>query len=160
MSPMLFTLYIDKLINEIIAKKVGCYIGNVCSAVFVYADDIILLAPTRKAMQILLKTCEEFRKDYGIMFNPDKCECILFGKSEINMNLIFEGRLLKFGHKVKHLGHVLCCSDDIFDTDVVINDLKVRTNIIMSQFSFLDMDSRIKLINTNCSSYYGSQLMN
>ena len=76
------------------------------------------------------------------------------------MNLIFEGRLLKFGRKVKHLGHVLCCSDDIFDTDVVINDLKVRTNIIMSQFSFLDMDSRIKLFNTNCSSYYGSQLMN
>ena len=29
---------------------IGCYIRRICSAIFVYADDIILLSSTRKAI--------------------------------------------------------------------------------------------------------------
>ena len=62
--------------------------------------------------------------------------------------------------KVKHLGHVLCNSDNIFDFSPMIYDIKSRTNGILSNFNFLSVDARIKIFNTNCTSYYGSQLIN
>ena len=54
-SPLLFTVYTDAL-----RSKVDCHIGNKNASIFVYADDIILLSPTRSAMQTLLGTCESF----------------------------------------------------------------------------------------------------
>ena len=54
-SPMLFTLYIDELISRILMAGVGCYIGKVCSAVFVYADDIILQVQQEDQCRLCLK---------------------------------------------------------------------------------------------------------
>ena len=48
MSPLLFTVYMDNLICDIINERVGCFIGNTCSCIFVYADDVILLAAKTK----------------------------------------------------------------------------------------------------------------
>ena len=80
MSPLLFTLYMDNLITNITKADVGCYVGNICSCIFVYADDVILLAPTRKSMQLLLDKCEQFGEEFGLSYNPDKCETVVFGK--------------------------------------------------------------------------------
>ena len=59
-SPLLFTVYTDALIDTVLRSKVGCHIRNKNASIFVYADDIILLSPTRSAMQTLLGTCESF----------------------------------------------------------------------------------------------------
>ena len=159
MSPVLFTLYIDKLISNVIQAGVGCHIGGICSAIFVYADDIILLAPTRRAMQALLDKCEQFGAEYGITYNPDKCESIVFGE-QVNIQLTLCNKILKMVDKVKHLGHCLSNSREIFSLAPMISDIKTRTNVILSQFRFLNVDSRKKLFNTNCTSYYGSNLAN
>ena len=42
----------------------------------------------------------------------------------------------------------------------MITDLKCRTNGILCNFSFLSVDARVKIFNANCSSFYGSQLIN
>ena len=150
---------VDVLITKLINTNVGCYIGNVCSAVFVYADDIILLSPTRRAMQILLDVCESFGTDYDLTFNPDKCEAIKFGDENVPVKLRFCRAELEFVSKVKHLGHVLTNAKYIFDGHSMIADMKCRTNSILSNFRFLSVDARIKNFNANCSSYYGSQLI-
>ena len=159
MSPLLFTLYVDILIKRLLSINVGCYIGSVCSAVFVYADDIILLSPTRKAMQILLDSCESFGTEYDLLFNPDKCEAILFGDGDVPLLLRFCGAQLGAVNRVKHLGHVLTNTKYIFEESSMITDMKCRTNGILCNFRFLSMDSRVKIFNANCSSYYGSQLL-
>ena len=78
-SPCLFIIYIDYLITRINNTGVGCYIGNKCSSIFVYADDVILLAPTKSSMSRLLTVCEEFETEFGLKFNVDKCEVINLG---------------------------------------------------------------------------------
>ena len=48
-SPVLFCLYIDGLLQSLADLGVGCTIGEVFVGVLAYADDIVLLAPTPNA---------------------------------------------------------------------------------------------------------------
>ena len=48
LSPVLFCIYFDELINELQTAKYGCYIGFCFVGVLAYADDLVLLARTRQ----------------------------------------------------------------------------------------------------------------
>ena len=47
LSPCIFALYMDELLEELRKLGVGCHIGNVFFGAAGFADDIILLAPSR-----------------------------------------------------------------------------------------------------------------
>ena len=161
-SPILFTIYTDKLIEKIIQSGMGCYAGDCASSALMYADDIVLLAPTRSAMQHLLYLCEEFGTEFKLTFNPDKCETILFGRlnnSNVGLNLFFNNILIPVKCPVKHLGHLILNNRHLYDLKNTISEIRTRTNIIMSNFSFLSTDSRICIFNSNCNGSYGCELV-
>jgi len=54
LSPYLFAVFVDGIIDKIKHCGIGCYVGRSCLAVFLYADDILLLAPTVAALHKLL----------------------------------------------------------------------------------------------------------
>ena len=58
MSPYLFAIYIDGLVDKIRNCAFGCYIRNVCMAILLYADDILLIAPSVTSFQMLLHICD------------------------------------------------------------------------------------------------------
>ena len=62
-SPVLFCLYIDGLLQSLAELGVGCTIGEVFVGVLAYEDDIVLLAPTPNAMRMMLDTCDSYAKD-------------------------------------------------------------------------------------------------
>ena len=51
-------------------------------SVFSYADDIILLAPTKRGMYILLDVCDKYASDYNVKFNPEKTKLIVTVNSD------------------------------------------------------------------------------
>ena len=55
LSPTLFAVYIDGMLKQLEACKVGCYVGNKFCGVIGYADDVILLSPTQWAMDRMIK---------------------------------------------------------------------------------------------------------
>ena len=114
-----------------------------------------MLSPTRRGMQILLDACELFGNEFGLSYNPDKCESMIFGECPINIRLTLCNKQLKIVPKARHLGHVLNNSRNFLDVSPAITDLKVRTNVILSNFNFLSTESKIKIFNTNCTSFYG-----
>ena len=59
LSPFLFALFIDSLVDKVKSIGVGCYLSSVCVSIFLYADDILLLAPSVTALQTLMTACEE-----------------------------------------------------------------------------------------------------
>ena len=61
-SPVMFTLYVDVLLQQLEEAGVGCFVGHYFYGSICYADDVTLLAPTPKALQLMLKTCENFRE--------------------------------------------------------------------------------------------------
>ena len=108
-SPILFGLYIDKLIKLLRQSKLGCTIGKFYLGIFVYADDIILLCPSRSGLQAMINICEKFASESNLKFstniNPQKSKtkCIYFSKkkqelSKINLN----GDLLPWVESAKH----------------------------------------------------------
>ena len=58
--------------------KVGesCHIGDIFMGAADFADDIILISPSRSSMQQMLSVCENFARKNNLMFsiseNPDK----------------------------------------------------------------------------------------
>ena len=59
LSARFWAVYMDDLIHELRKSGVGCWISNYFIAGILYADDVCLLAPSRKAIQVL---CEEVTK--------------------------------------------------------------------------------------------------
>ena len=55
LSPVLFTVYMDILLNMLKDCGVGCYWDGVFVGALGYADDIILLAPCPSALRLMLK---------------------------------------------------------------------------------------------------------
>ena len=53
-SPILFGLYVDKLIHLLRTSKLGCSIGSSYFGIMVYADDIVLLCPSIMGLQAMM----------------------------------------------------------------------------------------------------------
>ena len=50
----------------------GCIVHGVYMGVTVYADDVVLLAPTRNALSEMLKVTEVFASEYKIVFSTNE----------------------------------------------------------------------------------------
>ena len=51
LSPYLFVVFIDSIVDKIKVSGVGCYIKQICFNILLYADDIILLAPQYRRLR-------------------------------------------------------------------------------------------------------------
>ena len=80
LSPELYCLYVDDLINILKSMQVGCYVKNIFAAAFFYADDMAVLAPSLKGLQRLLDACASYCAEWDIKLNAKKTKNIFFGK--------------------------------------------------------------------------------
>jgi len=75
-SPVLFCLYIDGLLDRLAKSKISCNFGSVYAGALPYADDHVLLAPTASAVRKLLRVCDEYAREYSVVFNAKKSACM------------------------------------------------------------------------------------
>ena len=61
LSPILFNIYINYLINSLSLSDLGCHINGVYIGCLVYADDIILLSASVAHLQMMLDMLEVLR---------------------------------------------------------------------------------------------------
>ena len=60
LSPYLFNVYMDALSIRLKKHYAGCKIANKIINHLFYADDLVLLCPSHRGLQDLLKTCENY----------------------------------------------------------------------------------------------------
>ena len=77
-SPYLFTSYIRVLLSAVASSRYGCRIGNMSANIFAYADDIILLAPSWQALQVLISTVGKYCVKLDLTCNTKKTVCMVF----------------------------------------------------------------------------------
>ena len=136
-SAPLFALYIDDLLIKLNSSRLGCHIGNLCANAFGYADDIVILSPTCKALRFLINICEEYAANHHIKFNPDKCTLLIFSDRDFcseDVYITVAGSTIKNVSKETHLGHSFQSSGNIIDFSIVIKDIRIRSNVIANKF--------------------------
>ena len=72
LSPYLFAVYLDGLLEELSNSGVGCYWGSSFVGALAYADDVVLLAPCASALRCRLSICSSFASHHGLVFNAKK----------------------------------------------------------------------------------------
>ena len=134
LSPVLFAIYMDILLNKLKECGVGCYWDGLFVGAICYADDLILLAPCPSALRTMPPSlCESFANSYGLKFNAGKTQLIHFGLSPSDKSttaIYLCGELLVFLNSVCHLGHIL--TYNLSDNDDIVfksQDLLKKVNL-------------------------------
>ena len=112
LSPTLFAVYLNCLFHLFVNKKVGCHIGHVYTGAFGYADDIILLAPSKSALNRMLDIANDYAVSHDIIFNASKCKYLVFGDNLSQAYSIkFNNVIISASTWEKHLGNHLDTSN-------------------------------------------------
>ena len=85
LSPDFYSLYVEDLIIILKAANVGCYVMDIFVASLFYADDMAILAPSLRGLQLLLKACNDYCTDWDICLNAKKSKLMYFGKHNSNL---------------------------------------------------------------------------
>ena len=72
LSPLLFNVYMDDLSLQLHRQPIGCSVGGTVVNHMLYADDIVLFAPSAKGLQKLLDLSHTYGCNHYIEFNPLK----------------------------------------------------------------------------------------
>ena len=82
-SPFLFNLFYQDLINELSECTGGIIINKQSFNVFCYADDLMLASLTVTGLQTMINVANRYITEHGLQFNPNKTECVIFGRSTL-----------------------------------------------------------------------------
>jgi len=107
-SQILFCIYMDELLYNLKVSNVGCYIGYVFLGGLAYTDDVCLLTPNRGSKIIMLKSCEDFNKEYDVVFNSSKSHLIIYDEIRKYQNMVplcLHGETIHIQRVATHLGH-------------------------------------------------------
>ena len=77
-SPTLFFIYIDSLLQKLKDSGLGCHVGCTFAVAFGYADNLALVSPFLSGMRQMIQICEQFAMEYTIVFNPVKSKLMCF----------------------------------------------------------------------------------
>ena len=121
-SPKFFALYIDSVVKKVNEQKIGCYMHYLCVSVILYADDILILAPTVDCLLKLFIICETELNALGMSINEKKTVCLRVGPDyqAVCANLVTRnGKKLEWVSEVRYLGVYIvssfkfkCCFDN------------------------------------------------
>lgn len=171
LSPIFWSIYADPLLKRLRALGLGVHVAGLFMGAVCYADDLLLIAPTRRAMQRMLDEVEFFAAESNISFSTDpqpsksKTKCIYMIGKNSNMQkpkpLVLCGHDLPFVQQADHLGHVL----------TEVGNMEQDTEMKRAQFINSSVEVRevfkaappaevIKALKVYSNSFYGSNLWN
>ena len=161
LSPILFTIYMDSLLELLRACGRGCYWEDHFSGAMCYADDLTILAPCPDALRKMLVHCEEYAESHGIRFNASKTQLICFRRSSSpdSSHFRFCGQLLPLVDSVLHLGNTLCYDlSDRLDVQRKTMAFIRQANSVLCRFKATDPFTKMRLLQSYCLSLYGCSL--
>ena len=162
-SPILYNVYTNELNERLKETNVGCHISGVCVNHISYADDMVVLAPSAKALQTLLNVCSDFATLNDIAYNPTKTVCMIFRprsfKDFYTEKFHINGSDLEYTDQVKYLGHQINSSQSD-DADISNQLKKFNTvgNVLIRKFGSCDKKVKCTLFRAHCSTVYCGSL--
>lgn len=155
-SPALFNLYMNR-------TGIGCHIEGGCVNNISYADDMVLLSPSVRALRELIRVCELYAETHGLKYNALKSELMIFKAGSKCYSsvppVMLCGTPLKRVAKFKYLGHWV--SDDLkdnLDVERERRSLAVRCGMLAHRFARCTTQVKATLFRAYCQSFYTCSL--
>ena len=163
LSGLLFSLYINSLLNRIEKCKYGCKMGILKANVIAYADDLVLLAPSAFGLQVLINEAVDEAFCLNLKFNKGKSKWMIFRvKRETQDNVTdmkIEKESIERVYSFKYLGFII--RSDLVNADDIQRALKkfyIEFNSILRKFSSSDTKVKLFLFKSYCLQIYGADL--
>ena len=154
LSPDFFKLYSHGLIKLLQKCGYGCKIIQIVIACLFFADDIVLLSPSRFGLQRLLDICVSYCKKFCLDFNVKKSKVMVIGCSSNNTAispLLLNNEPMEFVNQYKYLGVEICAGKSLeFSVENVIRSFHRAANAILYSPVKPSNEVLLKLLYTNC----------
>ena len=160
LSPLLFNIYIDVLLERLAKSGQGCHVGKMFAGCLEYADDVVLLSPTVDALENMLKICEKYSVDFSIKFNTSKSKLLVFSENPTNVKVNFQGNTIPQVKSETHVGHLMSNSPHMQERRVsqACKTLIGQFNLLSVKLGFCSPEVLYFLFQNYCMSLYGCQL--
>ena len=151
-SPRIFTLYMDDLIDRLKQRGIGCHLIDMFIACLFYADDLCLIAPTRSSLQEMLNICQDYCSEFCHTFNVKKSKVLFFGKKNTHVcDLMLDGKPLEFVKQWKYLGVTVMAGPSLsFSAKPALGSFYRAVNSILSVLRKPDELVLMNLLYSNC----------
>ena len=169
LSPIFWAVYADPLLQRLRDLGLGAHVAGLFMGAVCYADDVLLIAPTRSAMQRMLYEMEAFADESNITFSTNalpsksKSKCIFVTGKKTNLSkpapLVLCGRELPFVAQADHLGNMLTEHGNM-EKDAAVKRAKFIQSSVETKelFKWAAPAEIIKATKVYSSSFYGSNL--
>ena len=107
----------------------------------------------------MLNVCEDYAKEYNILFNASKSQLMHFEKNNFDVQHVLHmsnGSKIDCVEQWVHLGTTLYSDISIRNINNAVNDLFMRTNNLMVDFSNAHSNTLSVLYTSYCMNVYGS----
>ena len=110
----------------------------------------------------MVKQCESFGEEYGMLFKSKKSMCIAFPDlpNQRKPDIILAGEKLLWVKKFKHLGNVSSDSDELDEIKLKKGEFISHVNLMIANLEDVSDDVRMRVFQSQCCSFYGSQAWN
>lgn len=165
LSPLLFNLYMDYLSCDLNKMNAGCIMNNVTVNHLIYADDLVLIAPSAHALQLLINKCENYTMNNDIVYNDKKTVCMRIKPKTMKLHddviMKLNGKNIEYVTDHKYLGVFMSinCKDDSSICHQR-RSLYSRGNMLIRNFKQCNDTVKCLLFKSFCSNLYGAALWN
>ena len=152
LSPLLFNVYMDDLSLQLHRQPIGCSVGGTVVNHMLYADDIVLFAPSAKGLQKLL----DLSHTYGCNLTL-KSSVMYIDSREAGyaQSMTIGGKTLNTVTSFSYLGHIICndLSDDA-DLKAKCRQMYAKCNTLRQKFHICSTAVKVKLTSAYFSNVY------
>ena len=111
LSSYLFCVYMDYLSKKLNNVNAGCFMGTALINNLMYADDLVILAPSHVGLSMLLSVCSDYGLEHDIKFNSAKSNITIFCCKKFKdihvPSFELNDNILPRVNQCKDLGHVI-----------------------------------------------------
>ena len=169
LSAILYCFYTNDLFKLLRRNKSGCTVQGHYLGILGYADDNLLLAPTKEALQKMLDICNKYANDHNLNFSTDanpeksKTKCLIFSSNKITdypEKLHLGNDRLPWVENGKHLGSILENIVNGMKKDILVKRAKYieKNNELQQEFHFSHPDIQFEINRIYNSHFTGSSL--
>jgi exonuclease III len=132
LSPILFLVYVNEMLIKL--SKCGCSILGHWTGALMYADDLVLMAPSLFELQFMVNLCEAEMVELDLKINSTKSVCLRIGKNyDKKCNKIkYMNEIIPWVAEARYLGVYLMAS-----TRFTCNFAKAKTKFYRSSNAIL-----------------------